>query len=264
MRRQRTGTLIGASTDEVNLSYEELDQFAEQLEDGRWVLASFNGCADEWYAVPILDRSHPITAATLEDLARKRKGVWKGTTREQVVTACWREVRHQGNDGEWLEAFQEEGGPILFYVTARNERGWVPFETRALATEWMRWQVSAPFLSSRGFKGESLDNLRALEAEVDRIAEKGADPAAWWGAARAWLALFEQLVTGTRLARRHWLRTVEELFEVPEVGARFARHLGRLGLPPAKPAENLAELEAMLCDELGLPGAFDPDTVGVG
>jgi hypothetical protein len=236
------------------MRYEDIDRYAQQLPNGSWILAFWHGCACEYYAFPV-NESHPVTAGTLENLAKKRNGVWKGKTREEVVRACWLEHRYRSEDGGWLEMFRDEEWPLLVYVTARQEAGWVSFEFRGQMQAWMKWQTSAPFLTSRGIKAEKLATLTALAESVDRLDSVESNDA-WRSEAMAWLARFEAAAVGTRLERKHRVYFVNDLCREPEFVEGFRRHLERLGEPWTSPEENLTAFEEMIVDELGAPGAW--------
>jgi hypothetical protein len=236
------------------VTYEEIDRYAEKLPNGGWILAFWHGCACEYYAFPV-NRSCPVTAGSLEDLAKKRKGVWKGATREEVVRACWLEHRYRSKDGGWLEMFKDEGWPLLVYATPDNEMGWVSFEFREQMQAWMKWQTSAPFLASRGVKGEKMATLEGLAGAVDQL-NAAEDPSLWRSGAMEWLGRFEAAAAGTRLARRHWVYFVEGLCEAPDFVASFRVHLERLVEPWKPPQENLTAFEEMLVDQIGEPGAW--------
>jgi hypothetical protein len=64
-----------------------MHDYVEQLENGRFILASWVPCACEWYALPIKNPARPVTAGTLEDLARRR-GVKTYGTREEAEAAA--------------------------------------------------------------------------------------------------------------------------------------------------------------------------------
>lgn len=51
-----------------------MDDWAQKLHNGKYILASWVPCACEWYAVGVEDADgNPVTAGTVDDLGRKRK-----------------------------------------------------------------------------------------------------------------------------------------------------------------------------------------------
>lgn len=50
-----------------------MHSWIQQLENGKYILASWVPCACEWYAVGVEDANgNPVTAGTVDDLGRKR------------------------------------------------------------------------------------------------------------------------------------------------------------------------------------------------
>lgn len=235
------------------MNYSDLNAYAEQMEDGRWVLASWVHCAGEWYAVPG-NAERPVTALTLERLAAK-KGVRAYSTREEAVRAAWVVLRHRGSGGEWLEQFRDDDWTVLLYETEDGDAGWLWFEFTSELPRWMRCQVSEDFLRSRGFRGETLERFRTLEPQIPDLDEDSMVEE-WRCLIRTWLAEFEKVAARTRLGRRHRILSVEQLAAQPDLVARFAEHLARLGRPLAAPLDDLAEFEAMLCELFDEPGCW--------
>jgi hypothetical protein len=235
------------------MKFSDLNAYAQQMEDGRWVLASWVHCAGEWYAVPG-STERPVTALTLERLVAK-KGVRAYPTREEAVRAAWIVSRHRGSGGEWLEQFRDDDSTVLLYETEGGEGGWLWFELTSELPRWMRWQVSEDFLQSRGFRGEVLERFRTLEPQIPDLNEDSTVEE-WRCLIRTWLAEFEKVAAGTRLGRRHRILGVEQLAAQPDLVAHFTEHLGRLARPPVAPQNDLAEFEAMLCDLFDEPGCW--------
>lgn len=237
------------------MNYSDLNAYAQQMEDRRWVLASWVPCAGEWYAVPG-NAERPVTALTLEQLAAK-KSVRAFPTREEAVRAAWLESRHRGSDGGWLEQFKDDDSKVLLYETEDGEAGWLWFEFTSQLPQWMRWQVSEGFLKSRGYRAELLARFRALEPQIPDLEEQSTVEE-WCCLLRTWLVHFESVAAGTRLGRRHRVLSVEQLCTQPDLVAHFHEHLGRLHRQPVAPRDDLAEFEAMLCDFFGEPGCWVP------
>ena len=232
------------------MNYDQLDQFAQKLPDGRWLLASFNQCAGVWYAVPV-NPKRPVDASELEGLLSKRVRAF--ATREEAVRTAWLRERSKGEGGEMVSGAAEDNWPFIFYRTKGGEAGWLTFDYEGGLENWLRAIVSDAVLTKYGIPPGTRESMRALEARAPSVV-KGPDIDSWKGKIRAWLSEFERLAVGTRLERSFRFHYGSEVFADPVLVASFQDHLKRLRRRLVAPAENVAEFEAMLYDQFGPPG----------
>ncbi len=232
------------------MNYEDLDQFAHQLPDGRWLLASFNQCAGVWYAVPV-NRKRPVDASELEGLLTKRVRAF--ATREEAVRWAWLKERSRGEGGEMVGGAVKGRWPFVLYKTKSGDAGWLTFDYEEGLENWLKAIVSDEVLTKYGIPASTRDAMHAMEAKVPS-ATHSPDIDAWKDGIRGWLAEYERVTVGTRLERTFRFHVGPGLLDDSSLQASFQEHLARLQRRQVPPRKNIREFEAMLYDQLGPPG----------